>query len=98
MNGGIHDVWCLADLLTDVANGGDPKILDTYEARRRPIARDDIVAQADSNRARMNTTNEAERNDHLKRLQQIANDPNKARQFLLRSSMIEGLQRSEKLA
>jgi 2-polyprenyl-6-methoxyphenol hydroxylase-like FAD-dependent oxidoreductase len=98
MNGGIHDVWCLADLLTDVANGGDPKTLDTYEARRRPIARDDIVAQADSNRARMNTTNEAERNDHLKRLQQIANDQKKARQFLLRSSMIEGLQRSEKLA
>lgn len=98
MNGGIHDVWCLADLLTDVANGGDPKTLDTYEARRRPIACDDIVAQADSNRARMNTTNEAERNDHLKRLQQIANDPKKARQFLLRSSMIEGLQRSEKLA
>ena len=98
MNGGIHDVWCLADLLIDVANGGNPKTLDIYEARRRPIARDDIVAQADSNRARMNTTNEGERSDHLKRLQQIANDPNKARQFLLRSSMIEGLQRSEKLA
>lgn len=61
MNGGIYDARCLADLLIDVANGADPSHLDTYQARRRPIARDDIVAQADKNGARMNTTDEAER-------------------------------------
>ena len=97
MNGGIHDAWCLADLLIDVANGADPSRLDTYQVRRRPIARDDIVAQADKNRGRMNTTDETERVIQLRRLQEIAGDPLKARQFLLRSSMIDGLQRSEKL-
>ncbi len=98
MNGGIHDAWCLADLLIEVANGGDPARLDTYEARRRPIARDDIVAQADKNRARMNTTNEAERHAYLQSLQETAADPVKAREFLLRSSMIAGLRRAEALA
>ena len=98
MNGGIHDAWCLADLLIEVANGRDPARLDVYEARRRPIARDDIVAQADKNRARMNTTDEVERQTYLRSLQETAADPVKARAFLLRSSMIEGLRRSEALA
>jgi len=97
MNGGIHDAWCLADLLMEVANGGDPERLDKYETRRRPIACDDIVAQADENRARMSIKNEAKRYEYLKSLQDIAADPIKARSFLLRSSMIEGLRRSEML-
>lgn len=98
MNGGIHDAWCLADLLMEVANGGDPDRLDKYEARRRPIACDDIVAQADKNRARMSVKNEAKRHEYLKSLQEIAANPIKSREFLLRSSMIEGLRRSEMLA
>jgi len=98
MNGGIHDAWCLADLLIEVANGGDPQGLDKYEARRRPIALDDIVAQADKNRARMSAKNEAKRHEYLRSLKEIAANPIKARQFLLRSSMIEGLRRSEMLA
>ena len=98
MNGGIHDAWCLADLLIGVANGGDPQGLDKYEARRRPIARDDIVAQADKNRARMSAKNEAKRHEYLRSLKEIAANPIKARKFLLRSSMIEGLRRSEMLA
>ena len=98
MNGGIHDAWCLADLLMEVANGGDPDRLDKYEARRRPIACDDIVAQADKNRARMSVKNEAKRNEYLKSLQEIAANPIKSREFLLRSSMIEGLRRSEMIA
>jgi hypothetical protein len=81
-----------------VANGGDPARLDVYEARRRPIARDDIVAQADANRARMNSRYEAERRAYLRDLQATAADPAKARAFLLRSSMIEGLRRAETLA
>lgn len=98
MNGGIHDAWCLADTLIALANGADWAHLDSYERRRRPIARDDIVAQADANRARMNATDPEERRERLKELQAIAADPDRCRAFLLRSSMIEGLRRSEALA
>ena len=98
MNGGIHDAWYLADLLVAVAAGENESILDRYDARRRPIARDDIVAQADANRTRMNTNDPSARAAHLKELQTIAACPEKARAFLLKSSMIEGLRRAEALS
>lgn len=97
MNGGIHDAWALADLLIDIANGAPEEVLETYERKRRPIAKDDIVGQADKNRARMNATDETARLAHLSELQRIARDPDLAREFLRRSSMIEGLKRAEAL-
>lgn len=95
MNGGIHDAWSLADKLIAVRHGADPALLDRYERQRRSVARDDIVAQADSNRARMNTTDESERRAQLDHLRRIAADPQQARAFLRKSSMIEGLARAE---
>lgn len=95
MNGGIHDAWSLADKLVAVAGGANPALLDRYERQRRAVARDDIVQQADQNRARMNETDPAERAAHLRNLQEIAADPAKARAFLRKSSMIDGLKRAE---
>ncbi len=97
MNGGIHDAWALADILIDLARGAAPDRIDDYDRRRRPIARDDIVGQADRNRARMNTADPAQRRANLAELQAIAADPARARDFLLTSSMIAGLRRAETL-
>ncbi len=97
MNGGVHDAWLLADLLIDVSNGAPASVLDSYERKRRPIAKDDIVGQADKNRARMNNTDPQARRAHLDELKCIAADPEQARKFLLRSSMIEGWRRAEAL-
>jgi 2-polyprenyl-6-methoxyphenol hydroxylase-like FAD-dependent oxidoreductase len=98
MNGGIHDAFGLTGKMTAVLNGGAPALLDSYERQRRPIALEDIIAQADVNRARMNETDAAARRIALESLQAIAADPARARAFLLRSSMIEGLRKAEKLA
>ena len=98
MNGGIHDAFCLAEKITALANGADLSVLDQYERQRQPIARDDIGGQADQNRARMMDKSAAEKQAHLKELQAIASDSARARAFLLRSSMIEGLRRAEALA
>lgn len=95
MNGGIHDAWSLADKLIAVAGGADPALLDRYERQRRSVASEDIVGQADDNRARMNTTDEAERRAHLENLKRIASEPEKARAFLRKSSMLDGLARAE---
>jgi 3-(3-hydroxy-phenyl)propionate hydroxylase len=95
MNGGIHDAWSLADKLIAMVGGDDPIILDRYERQRRAVAHDDIVQQADNNRTRMNTLDPVERAAHLKNLQDIAADPVKARTFLRKSSMIDGLERAE---
>lgn len=97
MNGGIHDAWALADILIDIAAGADPQRIDDYERKRRPIARDDIVGQADRNRARMNAEGPAARRAHLAEMQAIAADPVRARDYLLQSSMIAGLRRAETL-
>ena len=75
--------------------GDDPMILDSYERQRRAVAHDDIVQQADTNRARMNTLDPIERAAHLKNLQDIAADPVKARAFLRKSSMIDGLEHAK---
>lgn len=98
MNGGIHDAFCLGPKLIDVLNGGDPALLDGYERERRPIALEDIIAQADSNRARMNETDPRARRESLRNLQAIAAAPARVHAFLLRSSMIEGLRKAEMIA
>jgi len=95
MNGGIHDAFSLAAKLIAALKDGDLAGLDAYERARRPVALEDIIAQADSNRARMNETDAEARRRMLADLQAIAADPARARAFLLRSSMIEGLRKAE---
>jgi 3-(3-hydroxy-phenyl)propionate hydroxylase len=98
LNGGIHDVFSLSERLCDELHGAAHSDLDRYERQRRPIAQNEIIAQADANRKRMNTNDPEERRRHLESLQDIATDPQKAREFLLKSSMITGLQRAATIA
>ena len=99
MNGGIHDAFELAAALIDIANGAPPEHqLARYERRRRPIAAEEILAQADANRRRMNTVDPAARAAQLSDLKQVAANPDKARAFLRKSSMIDGLRRAEAMA
>jgi 2-polyprenyl-6-methoxyphenol hydroxylase-like FAD-dependent oxidoreductase len=95
LNGGIHDAFELAAALIDVLrHGASDARLDAYDRRRRPIAREDILAQADRNRARMRERDPARRRELLGELQATANDREKLRTFLRRSSMLEGLAKS----
>jgi 3-(3-hydroxy-phenyl)propionate hydroxylase len=92
LNGGIHDAFELSAALSEILGGADPeKRLDLYDRRRRPVARDQILEQADRNRARMREKDPAKRREMLANLQAIAADPPRARAYLLKSSMIEGL-------
>jgi 3-(3-hydroxy-phenyl)propionate hydroxylase len=92
MNGGIHDAFELAAHLVPVWRGeAEAAHLDRYTRRRRPIAEREIIAQADRNRARMRERDPARRAALLAELQATAADPARAREHLLRSSMITGL-------
>jgi 3-(3-hydroxy-phenyl)propionate hydroxylase len=77
--------------------GESAELLSQYERQRRPIALDQILKQADANRARMRERDPAARRDALHKLQAIAADPAELRQHLLRTSMIEGLRQSEQI-
>lgn len=96
LNGGIHDAFELAAALRDIIqrNAGLER-LDLYDRRRRPVARDQIIAQADRNRARMREKDPQRRIEMLRELQAIAADRAKLYAFLLKSSMIEGHRQSQ---
>jgi 2-polyprenyl-6-methoxyphenol hydroxylase-like FAD-dependent oxidoreductase len=95
LNGGIHDAFELAAALADVIkHGAADDRLDRYDRRRRPVARDDIMGQADRNRARMRERAPEKRRELLRELQAITNDRARLYGYLLRSSMIEGLRRA----
>jgi 3-(3-hydroxy-phenyl)propionate hydroxylase len=98
LNGGIHDAFELAAALIDVLRRSAPNTrLDAYDARRRPVARDDILAQADRNRARMRERDPERRRALLKDLQAITADRERLRAYLRRSSMLDGLARAAAL-
>lgn len=98
MNGGLHDAFSLCAELVAVLGGADPALLDRYTRRRRPVAAEEILAQADQNRARMQERDPARRRQALADLQAIAADPARAREYLLRSSMLTGLRRAATIA
>ena len=99
MNGGVHDAFELADALTDILRGGAPlDRLTLYDRRRRPVAREQILAQADRNRARMREKDPAKRREILAELQAITRDRERLYAYVLRSSMIEGLRQARLVA
>lgn len=98
MNGGIQDAMELAETLAPVWRGdAEASLLDRYTRRRQPIAAREIIAQADRNRARMRETDPVRRAELLADLQATAADPVKAREHLLRSSMITGLRTASRI-
>ena len=98
LNGGVHDAFELAAALTDMLrHGASLERLDLYDRKRRPIARDQIIAQADRNRARMREKDPEKRRELLADLQAIVNDRQRLHAYLLRSSMIEGLRQAQSI-
>ena len=99
LNGGIHDAFELSAALQDMLRGtAGPGRLDLYTRRRRPVASEQILMQADRNRARMRERDPAKRREILAGLQEITADREKLRDYLLRSSMIEGLRMAARVA
>jgi len=95
LNGGLHDAFELVAALRDVRAGAPlTERLDLYERRRRPVALEQIIAQADANRARMREKDPAKRREILADLQAIAADRERQEAHLLRTSMITGLRQA----
>jgi 2-polyprenyl-6-methoxyphenol hydroxylase-like FAD-dependent oxidoreductase len=98
MNGGIHDAFNLTQTVREIWDGGPLDLLDRYTRQRRPVAAEEILGQADRNRARMQERDLAKRQELFAALKRTADDPQLARAHLLKSSMIEGLRMSQALS
>ena len=98
MNGGIHDAFNLSQTIKEIWDGGSLDLLDRYTRQRRPVAAEEILGQADRNRARMQERDLDKRRELFAALKRTADDPELLRQHLMRSSMIDGLRKSKQLS
>jgi 3-(3-hydroxy-phenyl)propionate hydroxylase len=98
MNSGIHDAFNLADKLVAILRGeAAPEVLDRYERQRRHVAVQHTQAQTIRNKRLLAEKDPAVRRRNHDELRRTANDPVLARQFLLRSSLIESLREAEQI-
>jgi 3-(3-hydroxy-phenyl)propionate hydroxylase len=96
MNSGVHDAFNLADKLTAILRGeADEDVLDRYERQRRHVAITHTRAQTIRNKRLLAETDPAVRKRNQDELRRTAEDPVRARVFLLRASLIESLREAE---
>jgi 2-polyprenyl-6-methoxyphenol hydroxylase-like FAD-dependent oxidoreductase len=98
LNGGIHDAFNLTEKLTAVVRGGPLDTLERYSRQRRRIALDVVQQTALRNRAILNTREPEARRAYYEDLRRIAGDPEKHREYVMRTSMIQSLRDSRQIA
>jgi 3-(3-hydroxy-phenyl)propionate hydroxylase len=97
MNGGIHDAFNLADKLAEIFAGAGEALLDRYERQRRTVAIEAVQQQTNRNHQILSERDPTIRAKSLDALRHTAADPALARAYMLKSSMIAGLQRAEEI-
>lgn len=98
MNGGIHDAFNLAEKLIRVIRGdASAEELDRYERQRRPIALEYVNTITIENKRNLETRDPVRQREWRAQLTRIAGDQAAARKYLLRSSMIESLNKASAL-
>jgi 3-(3-hydroxy-phenyl)propionate hydroxylase len=99
MNSGVHDAFNLADKLVAILHGeADEDVLDRYERQRRHVAVQHTQAQTIRNKRMLAETDASVRKRNQDELRRTAEDPVRARAFLLRASLIESLREAEGIA
>lgn len=94
LNGGIQDAANLAEKLSKVLLDDAPAaLLDLYSRQRRTVATKFVQEQSIANKKRLEASDEETRRRNLDELREIAADPARAREFLLRTSMIASQRR-----
>ena len=95
LNGGIQDGANLSDKLARILLDGAPdRLLDLYDRQRRAVAVEFVQEQSIANKKRLEASDPEARKKNLDDLRAIAADPARARQFLLRTAMIESQRRA----
>jgi 3-(3-hydroxy-phenyl)propionate hydroxylase len=94
LNGGIQDAANLAEKLGQVILDRAPEsLLDLYSLQRKTVATEFVQQQSIENKKRLEAKDAETRKRNLDELRAIAADPVRARQFLLRTSMIASQRR-----
>lgn len=98
LNGGIHDACNAAEKLISVWRGAyNIDYLDTYDLQRRTITHEFTQAQTIANKKRLEAKDPETREKNLAELAATAEDPKRAENFLLNSSMLSAVRRAATL-
>ncbi|TWF79278.1 3-(3-hydroxy-phenyl)propionate hydroxylase [Pseudonocardia hierapolitana] len=95
LNSGIHDAMDAARRLTRIIRDGaeqEPE-LDAYDRVRRTVAVEYVQADTQRNTDRLRERDEAVRRRHQDDMRAIAADPDKARAYIRRVSLLESVER-----
>jgi 3-(3-hydroxy-phenyl)propionate hydroxylase len=98
LNGGIQDACNLAAKLARVLDGASHRELDLYDAQRRTVAMEFVQSQSIANKRLLEERDPKVRAKNLDALRATAEDPKRAREYLLRTSMIAMQHRAESIA
>jgi len=94
LNGGLQDAVNLSKNLATVLEGRESdRLLDLYELQRRTFAIEFVQEQSIANKRQLEERDPDVRRKNLDSLSAVAADPARARQFLLRTSMLSSLRR-----
>jgi 3-(3-hydroxy-phenyl)propionate hydroxylase len=94
LNSGIHDAINLCDKLARHWHGEGEELLDLYSRQRRAATVEQVQAMSIRNKRIMEERDPAVQRAHLQGMVAVANDPQKAREHMLNTSMISGLRRA----
>lgn len=94
LNSGIHDAINLCDKLGRHWHGEGEELLDLYSRQRRAATIEQVQAMSIRNKRTMEERDPATQRKNLEALVAVANDPAKAREHVLNTSMILGLKRA----
>jgi 3-(3-hydroxy-phenyl)propionate hydroxylase len=97
LNGGIHDAFNLAGKLIDVIRGAPLDTLQRYSRQRRKVALDVVQQTSLRNRSILNTQEPSARRVYHNELRDIVDDPERHRDYVMRTSMIQSLRDVEKV-
>ena len=99
LNSGIHDAVNLAAKLARVWRDEESEaLLEVYVHQRRRTTIDQVQAMSIRNKRLLEERDPAVQRARMEELIATAADPQRARQYLLETSMIAGLKRSQELA
>ncbi|HEV2430971.1 MAG TPA: FAD-dependent monooxygenase [Burkholderiales bacterium] len=98
LNSGIHDAVNLAEKLAQVWSGeADDSLLERYVRQRRAATIEHVQAMSIRNKRLLEERDPQVHRSRMEELLAIAGDPERARAYMLESSMIAGLRKSAQI-
>jgi 3-(3-hydroxy-phenyl)propionate hydroxylase len=95
LNGGFQDAANLSEKLGDVmCDGASEQLLDLYDLQRRTVAVEFVQEQTIANKRRLEARDAETRAKNFAELREMAADSARARQFLMRTSMLQSQRRA----